>query len=162
MPARVRQHIVSYTELDDPTELSPDEAQLLHAARQAASQAHAPYSHFRVGCSLLLSTGEVLTGNNQENVAFPSGLCAERVALFYAGAMGKVQQVRKIAVWAASEVAPDASIPTSCGACRQVMVEYEKQGSEPWIILFQGASGHILRMEGVATSLVPFAFEGRF
>lgn len=147
---------------DHPAQLPPDEAQLLQAAWEATAKAYAPFSHFHVGCALQLHNGEIITGNNQENLAFPSGICAERTALFYAGSQGKGPEVRKIAVRAYSERKP-VNVPVMpCGACRQVMVEYENMAQRPFVILSQGASGQIMRMEGVKATLMPFNFEVEF
>ncbi len=155
-------HTIPYTWFDLAEELPEDESGLLESAAEATLLAHAPYSQFRVGCALLLADGEIIQGNNQENAAFPSGLCAERIALFTAGSAGKAGLVRKIAIRAFSDRMTITQPPMSCGGCRQVMVEYEKAGGSPWVVLFQGAVGPVLRLEGVAQSLMPFRFEGDF
>jgi len=149
---------ISY-EILDFDDLPTDEQQLLKAAMTATENSYAPFSNFYVGCALQLTDGEIITGNNQENVAFPSGLCAERTALFYAGSIGKAEQVRKMAIRARSANFELAQPPTSCGACRQVMVEYEKMAGQPYVILMQGESGKVLKMNGVKNSLMPFSFD---
>lgn len=152
-------HVIRYQQLAGPDELSQTEADLLSRALDATEMAYAPFSEFYVGCAVLLSDGSIIQGNNQENRAFPSGICAERTALFHIGSIGKAHLVKAIAVRARSEKKEIDTPVTPCGACRQVMVEYEQQGSEPWIVLMQGASGPIIRVEGVQTSLLPFGFE---
>jgi cytidine deaminase len=153
---------ISYALFDRPEDLPTDEAQLLLKALEVAGKAYAPFSHFHVGCALQLSDGTVLTGNNQENLAFPSGLCAERTALYYAGSLGQGAEVRKIAIRAYSDRKPIDVPVMPCGACRQVMVEYENMAERPFIILSQGVSGQIMRLEGVKATLMPFNFEVEF
>lgn len=140
-------------------DLPQEEQQLLQAALDATEGAFAPYSGFHVGCSLLLEDGEIISGNNQENVAYPSGLCAERTALFYAGSIGKADQIRKMAIRATSVNFEVNEPPTSCGACRQVMVEYEKRTGHDFVVLMQGKSGKVLRLNGVKKCLLPFSFD---
>lgn len=146
-------------EVLDAAELPADEQQLLDAALAATEGAYAPFSDFHVGCSLLLEGGEIISGNNQENVAFPSGLCAERTALFYAGSIGKADQMRKMAIRATSANFEVKEPPTSCGACRQVMVEYEKRTGHDVVVLMQGKSGKVLRLNGIKNCLLPFSFD---
>ena len=135
---------------------------LLEKAFEATAKAYAPHSQFHVGCALLMNDGSVILGNNQENIAYPSGLCAERVALFHAGALGKGDQIRKIAIRASSERKPINSPAMPCGGCRQVMVEYEQMNAEPFILLSQGESGEILRLVGVQQNLMPLHFDVDF
>lgn len=149
---------ITWDHIDDTTLLPEAEQNLLRVALAACSLAHAPYSHFHVGAALLLCDGSILTGNNQENIAYPSGLCAERTALFHAGAMGRGGDVRKIAIRGISPRNTIHSPATPCGACRQVMAEYERMSPEPWVILCQGATGPVFRFRGVADSLLPFIF----
>lgn len=100
---------------------------LCDESKRAAMKAYAVYSKFRVGAAVLLEDGIIVSGNNQENVAYPSGLCAERTALFYTHAQYPTKQIKAIAVYS-----PDAtSLLTPCGACRQVMIEYEKKQKTP-------------------------------
>lgn len=153
---------INYTLLDRLEQLAADEATLLEKAWEATKLAYAPFSHFKVGCALQLADGSILLGNNQENLAFPSGICAERTALFYAGSLGKGSEIRKIAVRAWAE-RTEVKVPVMpCGACRQVMVEYENLARTPLVILSQGATGQIMRMEGVKASLMPFSFDIEF
>jgi cytidine deaminase len=133
--------------------LPPEEQALLEQAQAAAQRAYAPYSGFAVGAAVRLRDGSIFTGNNQENLAYPSGLCAERVVLFQVGAMGKAPQIEALAVYAPK--AAEAAFP--CGACRQVMLEYEQMNHQPWTLIFAGAAAHVYRMKGVSL-LLPLAF----
>lgn len=153
---------IAYQHHPSTDSLPAEEVGLLANALAATEQAHAPYSQFRVGCAVLLENGQVITGNNQENRAFPSGICAERTALFYVGAQGKASLIRKMAIRSLSErISVDYPI-LPCGACRQVMVEYEKQAGHPLTVLAQGASGAIIRLHGIRDTLMPFAFDTDF
>lgn len=157
---RVSQQInIAFELLDDASTLPVDEQSLLEAAMEASKGAYVPYSHFKVGCAVLLASGEVMTGNNQENPAFPSSLCAERTVLYYVGSQQKGDQLRKIAIRADSFDKPILSPVTPCGACRQVMLEYERQSGQPLVVLMQGKEGQILKLKGVAASLLPFGFD---
>lgn len=156
-----RRHI-DYVVFSNPQELLPEEALLLEKALEATAMAYAPHSQFRVGCAVLLDDGEIILGNNQENRAYPSGLCAERTALFYIGSMGKADKIRKIAIRARSERITIDEPAMPCGACRQVMVEYEKQAGNAFVVLSQGETGPILRLESVQDSLIPFSFDIAF
>ena len=107
-------------------ELSKDERELVDAARKATAGAYAPYSNFRVGAAILLDNGQIVTGANQENAAFPSGTCAERSACFYAGANYPDARFEMIAISAISTDGLETAIPTApCGACRQALLQYE-------------------------------------
>lgn len=138
-------------------ELNNEQQELLQQAREAAQKAYAPYSRFCVGCALLLQNGEILTGNNQENIAYPSGLCAERVAIFHAGARYPDVPVRMMAITAFSEGYEVNHPVMSCGACLQSISEYEMKFSQPIQFILQGASGDIYVAEGTSTFL-PFQF----
>lgn len=142
-------------------ELPPADINLLERARQAREGAYAPYSGFKVGAAVLLESGEVVIGNNQENASFPSGLCAERVAVFQAGARFPGAQIKCIAVTATGRVA-QLKIPAApCGNCRQSMLEYEARQGEPIRILMQGEAGVIYECPSVA-SLLPLGFDGSY
>ncbi len=157
---RVSQQInIAFELLDDASTLPADEQALLEAAMEASNGAYVPYSHFKVGCAVSLANGEVMTGNNQENPAFPSSLCAERTVLYYVGSQQKGDQLRKIAIRADSLDKPILAPVTPCGACRQVMLEYERQSGQPLVVLMQGKEGQILKLKGVAASLLPFGFD---
>ncbi len=136
-------------------EVPPAYQSLVQAALKATEQAYAPYSNFHVGAALLLANGEIVTGSNQENVAYPSGLCAERVALFHAGHQYPTVPVQAIAI-AASTKGKQVERISPCGACRQVMLETEQRGGHPIKVLLCGAK-EILIAESAA-SLLPLCF----
>lgn len=136
-------------------DLPADERMLVEAAREAALLAYAPYSGFRVGAAVLLENGVTVTGNNQENVAYPSGMCAERVALFYAGAQYPAVPVKALAVAAWQNREPAACI-SPCGSCRQVLLETEKRYGKPVKVLLAGKSEVMVIRRGA--DLLPFGF----
>jgi cytidine deaminase len=123
--------------------------------------AYAPYSNFKVGVALELDNGEIILGSNQENAAYPSGLCAERVAVFYAGAKYPEAKILKMAISAASGSATtDAPIPP-CGACRQSIAEYEMKQNTPIEIYFMGEIGSIYKSDSLK-NLLPLLFDKKF
>lgn len=149
---------IPYTEYDSMDELPEEERALLLRARDSSRSAYAPYSNFYVGAALLLENGQVVTGNNQENVAYPSGLCAERVAIYAAGAQYPGVPVKAIAVTCHSP-SFDVSEPLSpCGACRQAIAEYENRYQRPIRILLAGETGKIRAVASIA-QLLPFVFQ---
>ena len=142
-------------------ELSQNEQKLLSAAVRARENAYAPYSRFKVGAAVLLENGEIVIGNNQENASYPSGLCAERVAVFQAGARFPGVAIRSIAISAASE-GHEVSVPAApCGNCRQAIMEYEQRQKSPISILFRGAKGPIYKCGSMA-DILPLAFNSSF
>lgn len=153
---------VKYEHFENASELPESDQKLLEAAFTACDLAYAPYSGFHVGCAIQLADGDVIIGNNQENKAYPSGLCAERTALFYAGALGKGKDIRKIAVRGRSNQKLVDVPVTPCGACRQVMLEYEQLAGVPIEVLMQGETGKILKIKGIVPSLLPFGFDLEF
>ncbi len=149
------------TEYASEQELSAEDLTLLKEARQAREGAYAPYSGFQVGAAVLLETGEIVIGNNQENASFPSGLCAERVAVFQAGARFPGVRIMSIAITATGRVAKLTIPAAPCGNCRQSLLEYETRQGHPIRILMQGAAGVIHECPSVA-SLLPLGFNGSF
>jgi cytidine deaminase len=137
-------------------ELSETDIKLVNSALQSAREAYAPYSGYHVGAAILLADGGIVTGNNQESVAFPSGLCAERVALFYAGSRYPGTAVLKIAIVALKDEIVQELPVTPCGACRQVMIELEARGGLPMEVILYGSGG--IRVVGSAADLLPFPF----
>lgn len=149
---------IDYLEYKSIDELPENDAILLSKAIEAAKGAYAPYSKFRVGAALRLKSGKIVLGANQENSAFPSGLCAERTAMFAASANNPQDSFDAIAITAIrpnGEMLPDPTYP--CGACRQVMVEYEMLSKSPLKIII-GAKNCIQVFEGVRC-MMPFAFD---
>lgn len=119
-------------------ECSEMEKKLIEAAKEATKKAYVPYSEFRVGAAALLENGKIISGNNQENAAYPSGLCAERTTIFFANATYPDQKVEAIAVaaWYKGKFTDDVITP--CGGCRQVLLETENRFNSPIKILMYG------------------------
>ncbi len=139
-------------------ELSADDRELLEAARRTTYHSYAPYSHFSVGAAARLVNGVLITGSNQENAAYPSGLCAERTTLFYANSQYPDQAVDTLAIAARNERGDFLVKPIPpCGACRQVMLETEQRFRHPMRILLFGTEG-IYEIKG-AGSLLPLSFD---
>jgi cytidine deaminase len=153
----IKQVVFEYEEFEHKNQLSIIHQELIEKARQAIEDAYAPYSKFYVGASVLLENGQIITGNNQENVAFPSGLCAERVALFFASSQFPDVPIRALAIAAKSDTLNIHQIITPCGACRQVMVEYELKQQKPFEILLVSGSGRVCLINN-AQSLLPLLF----
>lgn len=144
-------------EFDSIDELSEQCRQLMQKAVNSRSHAYAPYSKFYVGAALLLDDGTIVQGNNQENAAYPSGLCAERTALFAANANYPGRKVRKIAISASSDEF-EVDIPVyPCGACRQVIAEYEYIAGQAIEIIMMGTRGKVHVVEGLI-NLMPVIF----
>lgn len=156
-----KEYTIQYQEFEDIEQLEIEDQKLLLEAKKASNMAYAPYSHFHVGAALLLDDGTIVTGNNQENSAYPSGLCAERVALFSASSLYPTKKTKTIAITAKSENI-DVNFPISpCGGCRQVMAEYENLHQQKLRVIMQGDRGNIIIVNGVS-NLLPFVFNGDF
>ncbi len=139
-------------------ELNAADRELLDAARQATYRSYAPYSHFSVGAAARLANNIIVTGTNQENAAYPSGLCAERTTLFYANSQYPDQAVETLAIAARNERGEFLEEPIPpCGACRQVMLETEKRFKRPMRILLSGEKG-IYELRSVG-ALLPLSFD---
>ncbi len=137
----------------------PNEIQsLMQEAVQIRKKAYAPYSKFRVGAAILLDNGKIVLGSNQENAAYPSGLCAERVAIFQAGAIYPDAKIIQLAITAASDTNPTLSPIPPCGACRQSIAEYEFKQDTPIEIYFMGESGEIYKSDSI-NNLLPLSFD---
>ncbi len=150
---------LEYYELDNDQSLPEDEKELVALSREMCSNAYAPYSAFYVGAAVLLENGRVVKGSNQENGAYPSGLCAERVAAFAASAMFPGVPMRKLAISARSNRINIDTPVSPCGACRQVLIEYELAQQQPMKILLSTEKGSIVVIEKVQ-DLLPLAFSG--
>lgn len=138
-------------------ELSPSQLELVEAAREATRRSYAPYSNFRVGAAILLDNGEIVTGSNQENAAFPSGTCAERSACFYAGAQYPDSRFKAIAIAArGADGRPTAEPLPPCGACRQALLEYETRAGRDIQLILVGAD-KVYVLPSIASTL-PLAF----
>lgn len=148
----------TFTLFDDISELPKNVQSLMNIAIETRRKAYAPYSKFRVGAAVLLDSGEIVVGSNQENAAYPSGLCAERVAIFHAGAVYPDSKMVTIAISAASDVTPTLSPIPPCGACRQSIAEYESKQEQPIEIYFMGESGEIYKSDSLK-NLLPLLFD---
>lgn len=138
-------------------DLDAESKYLIHKAKDAALQAYAPYSKFHVGAALLMEDGSYMTGSNQENAAFPSGMCAERVALYAAAAANVSGKIVKIAVVAKRKGGKDLVPATSCGTCRQVMLEFETRQKSPiQVVMLDRQHNWIIAPS--AESLLPYGF----
>lgn len=144
-------------EFENLANLTETDTKLVLAAREASLKAYAPYSGFHVGAAVLLENGEIIKGNNQENADFTDGLCAERVALFYANASFPEDAVKAIAVTARNHNGLVAGPAQPCGSCRQVLVETETRYKQKIRLILDGAE-KIMILDG-ADSLLPFAFK---
>ena len=148
---------IAYKEYEALEELEPKDRELAQASIDATAQAYAPYSKFNVGAAVLFEDGVIVKGSNQENAAYPSGLCAERTALFYASASRPDKPMTAIAI-AASQNGELLETPvTPCGACRQVMAQYQLKSGLPMMVLLIGAHS-ILKFERI-DDLLPFIFD---
>ena len=148
---------IQYTVFKSIDELIDEDKILIEKAKQISENAYAPYSMFRVGAAVLLDNNEIFTANNQENASYPQGLCAERIALFYAMTQYPNQKIKSIAICGNPCEYELTHFISPCGGCRQVMLECESRGKEKMRILLSGFSGKILLIEGVE-NLLPFAF----
>lgn len=143
---------------DNVNELPNEALSLMQKAIEARGKAYAPYSKFYVGAALLLDNGQVITGNNQENASYPSGLCAERTAIYYAGSQFPDSKIIRMAISAGSKRNQTTKPIPPCGACRQAIAEYEiKQGS-PIEIYFMGETGAVAKSNSLA-NLLPLVFD---
>ncbi|AWI25579.1 cytidine deaminase [Flavobacterium pallidum] len=151
----------SFTVFENASELPPDMQSLMQKAVEIRKKAYAPYSQFRVGAALWLDNGQIVLGSNQENAAYPSGLCAERVAVFQAGAVYPEAKILKMAISAASDNNPTTAPIPPCGACRQSIAEYEFKQDSPIEIYFMGETGAVYQSDSLK-NLLPFMFDKNF
>jgi len=149
-------HTISWSIMDQ-NELLPYDLMLVNAAKEATAGSWSPYSGFKVGAALRLDDGTVVTGSNQENAAYPSGLCAERTALFAAGHAHPGKAVLALAIAARNDKGFTGQPITPCGACRQVLAETEQRGGQPIRYILYGTEGTMV-IEGGTDSILPFCF----
>jgi len=142
-------------------ELSKEDSSLMNKAVRARSNAYAPYSNFQVGAAILLDNGVVVIGNNQENASYPSGLCAERVAIFQAGALYPNVPIKAIAITATSVNYVVKSPAAPCGNCRQAIAEYEQKQEHSIRLLLMGEIGKIIKCNSLS-DILPLAFNNTF
>lgn len=147
-----------YDSIDDLPEIDEN---LMRSAIAATKTSYSPYSKFSVGAALLMEDDSIIIGSNQENAAYPSGMCAERVAIWKAASEYPNKKVKKIAITAISVKKPVNKPVGPCGACRQTLLEYEINQEEPIEVLFMGEVGKVIKTVSV-TSLLPFSFDSSF
>lgn len=143
------------------TDLSIEIQSLMEQAIAIRKNAYAPYSKFRVGCAIFLDNEKVILGSNQENAAYPSGLCAERVAIFQAGSLYPDAKILKMAISATSDEKPVLDPIPPCGSCRQSIAEYEIRQETPIEIFFMGESGSVYQSDSLR-NLLPFMFDKKY
>ena len=148
---------IAYKEYETIDELEPGDKELAHAAIEAMLGSYAPYSNFNVGAAVMFEDGEIVKGANQENAAYPYGLCAERTALFYDSASRPDKAMKALAIVAGQNGNICESPATPCGACRQVMAQYQTKSGIPMRVILVG-SGKIWRFEKV-DDLLPLIFD---
>ena len=148
---------IAYFEYESADQLEISEKELVEAAINATKGSYAPYSRFNVGAAVRLDNGKIIQGSNQENAAYPSGICAERTAMFYASATYPENAITAIAITASQEGTLCSKPVSPCGACRQVMAEYQTKGGRPMTIFLVG-SEKIWKFEKV-NDLLPLIFD---
>jgi cytidine deaminase len=142
-------------------ELSNSVKELMNKAVEAKKSAYAPYSKFKVGAALLLENGKIITGNNQENAAYPSGMCAERVAIWKAASEYPNTKVVQLAISASSSTQITKEPVAPCGACRQTLSEYEIKQQSKIEVYFMGEVGKVIKTDSLL-ELLPIAFDKSF
>ncbi|NBC58560.1 MAG: cytidine deaminase [Bacteroidetes bacterium] len=151
----------SVFEYNDIKACPSDIQQLMDKAVIAREKAYTPYSQFQVGAAIRLENGKIVTGSNQENASYPSGLCAERTAIFYAGAEYPDQKIKSIAITATGSEKENTEPVPPCGACRQAIAEYEQKQKSPIAVYFMGKSGQVKMVKSLL-SLLPLAFSEQY
>jgi len=143
---------------DSLEELLPEIQFLMGKAAEAREKAYAPYSNFQVGTALLLDNNEIIIGSNQENASYPSGLCAERTAIYYANSQYPNAKILRMAITAGSKNNKTTSPIPPCGACRQAIAEYEVKQDTPIEIYFMGEVGKVAKSNSLS-NLLPLIFD---
>ena len=152
---QISSHFTIYENADD---LPAEDRNLLEKAIEARGRAYAPYSNFNVGAAILLDNGEIFQGNNQENAAYPSGMCAERVAIWSAVSRFPGSKILKVFISANFKDRELKEPVSPCGSCRQAIAEYELRQHEKIEIYFSGEQGRIIKAHSIR-DLLPYAFE---
>ena len=148
---------INYEEFASPSEMLPEDQELVKTALEAQKGSYSPYSDFQVGAALRLANGIIVKGANQENIAYPSGLCAERSAMFWAGANYPDVPFDTLAIAGSDHGVLCESPASPCGACRQVMAEYQKKHKRPLKIILVGSKR--IRKFHCVDDLLPFIFD---
>ena len=149
-----------FTTYDHIEDLDSESKYLVHKAKEATAHSYSPYSKFCVGSAIILEDGTLITGANQENASYPLCMCAERVALYAAAAQFPGKRIMKLAVVAHKKNHKELSPAASCGACRQVMLEFEQRQQKPIEVIMLGSGEKWIRCAS-ALSLLPFGFDGK-
>lgn len=152
---------INFEEIEGYNQLNDTEKLLFDKAKEIRDLAYAPYSNFTVGCAILLENGEIITGSNQENAAYPSGLCAERTAIFYTGANFPGVKITKLFVIGAPREALQSVPIPPCGACRQSILEYEAKQLDVIEVYFSSIDGVIFKTKSIR-DLLPFSFDSSY
>jgi cytidine deaminase len=153
---------IGYEHFKSSSELNDIEKKLFERAKSARENAYAPYSNFLVGCAVFLENDEIYSGNNQENAAFPSGLCAERTALFWIGANFPDVKIKKIFIIGGPREFSEKTPPIPpCGACRQSLMEYETKQNENIDVYFSNLNEEVFKVNSIK-DLLPFYFDATF
>lgn len=148
---------ISFEQYDNISELNKTDRMLCEFSEQALKSSYSPYSKFRVGTAIRLASEEIILGSNQENLAYPSGLCAERVALFSIGTNYPDAVIECMAITAQTDNFEILKPVTSCGGCLQVMAEFERKQAKPIEVIFYCLNGIVLKVSSIQ-SLLPFSF----
>src|SRR6478609_7257753 len=148
---------ISYNTIED---LDSESKYLVHKAKEATAHSYAPYSKFCVGSAVILEDGTVITGANQENASYPLCMCAERVALYAVASQYPGKRIMKMAIVAHKKNHKELVPAASCGACRQVMLEFEHRQNKPMEVIMLGPDEKWIKCPS-AVSLLPFGFEGK-
>lgn len=148
---------IVYNEYESLDQLDPRDRELAQAAIEATKGSYAPYSNFNVGAAVRLDNGQIVKGSNQENAAYPSGICAERTAMFYASANYPENAMTAIAITASQNGTLCDNPATPCGSCRQVMAQYQTKGGQPMEILLVG--GKKIWKFGKVDDVLPLIFD---
>ncbi len=156
-----KEYKIAFQVFSGRNDLDETEQKLYDAAFAIREKAYAPYSNFYVGCALLLENGEIITGSNQENAAYPSGLCAERTTIFWTSANYPDVKIEKIFVIGAPKDAITSTPVSPCGACRQSILEFEAKQKSKIEIYFASMDGEIYKAQSIR-DLLPFSFDSSF
>lgn len=156
-----KEHTINFESIASYDQLDETEKLLFNKAMEIRNIAYAPYSNFTVGCAILLENGEIITGSNQENAAYPSGLCAERTTIFWTAANYPDVKIKKLFVIGAPREAVSSVPIPPCGACRQSILEYEAKQKEVIEIYFASLDGEIYKTKSIR-DLLPFSFDSSY
>ncbi len=156
----MEKHVIQYNRMDSIDQVPENIQLLIEKAREIAKHAYSPYSKFSVGAALQLEDQTIVLGSNQENIAYPSGLCAERTALFFAGANYPSKKIERIVVVGSGDLIQPEDLVSPCGSCRQVMVESAQRQNETFEVYLVSQDGHVAHFKDVY-DLLPFNFGKR-